>query len=441
MSGIKGQAAWLLGSNFIFALLQIIQISILARVLELHELGVLAIINTVLAIAMILQDMGMSSYIVYKQDMTRKQQSTIYWINFLLSLFTGLIVFASSLPISEFYKMPQLESLIMLASINFVFLGSLSQYQAHYIKAKKLILLSQIEIGAKFISFFFVVWAIYKTDLRTSAVVLGLILNAVLRLCFMSLFGNREWRPLFKFEKEIVHDVFKYGVYQLGSQVINQLRTQFDVIIVGRVLGGDSLGLYSLAKDLILQPLKLVSPVINRLALPRFAENQRELHELKAIFLKGTFVIAAFSSCIYISIYLFSPIIITLLYGSERMPIMDILPFMLIFGALRPMGGLTGAIAQANGKTNVEFIWNIVAGIAMLCISSTIILFPKLWYVSLTLSIAQILVSFLVFPFFIKPIVSVSFISYIRQWIPVIIIFFIITSLMYAFNVNIYPFW
>lgn len=84
------------------------------------------------------------------------------------------------------------------------------------------------------------------------------------------------------------------------------MRTQLDVIIVGKVLGGDSLGLYSLAKDLILQPLKLVSPVINRLALPRFAENQRELHELKAIFLKGTFVIAAFSSCIYISIYLFS---------------------------------------------------------------------------------------------------------------------------------------
>ena len=438
MSGIKGQAVWLLGSNFISALLQIIQISILARVLELHELGVLAIINTVLAIAMILQDMGMSSYIVYKQDMTREQQSTIYWINFLLSLFTGIIVFASSLPITEFYKMPQLESLIMLASINFVFLGSLSQYQAHYIKAKKMILLSQIEIGAKFISFFFVVWAIYKTDLRTSAVVLGLILNAVLRLCFMSLFGNREWRPLFKFEKEIVHDVFKY---ELGSQVINQLRTQLDVIIVGKVLGGESLGLYSLAKDMILQPLKLVSPVINRLALPRFAEHQRELHELKTIFLKGTFVIAAFSSCIYIFIYLFSPVIITLLYGSERMPIMDILPFMLIFGALRPMGGLTGAIAQANGKTNVEFIWNIVAGIAVLCISFTIILFPTLWYVSLTLSIAQILVSFLVFPFFIKPIVSVSFVSYIRQWIPVIFMFIIITSLIYVFKINVYPFW
>jgi exopolysaccharide (amylovoran) exporter len=441
VSGIKGQAAWLLGSNFFSAILQIVQISVLARVLQLNELGVLAIINTVLAIAMILQDMGMSSYIVYKQDMTKEQQSTIYWINFLLSLFTGFIVFALSIPISRFYNMPQLESLIMLASVNFIFLGSLSQYQAHYIKSKKMILLSKIEIGAKFISFVFVIWAIYNTELRTSAVILGLILNAVLRLCFMSLLGNREWRPIFRFEKTMVRDVFNYGVYQLGSQVINQLRTQLDVIIVGKILGGESLGLYSLAKDLILQPLKLIAPVINRLALPRFAEKQRELHELKEIFLRGTFVIAVFSSCIYLVIYLFSPIIITLLYGNERLSIINILPFMLVFGVLRPMGGLTGAIAQANGKTNVEFVWNMVAGAAVLCISATIIIWPSLWYVSLILSVTQILISFLVFPFFIRSVVGVSFLSYLKQWIPVTIAFIMISAVIYNFNIHVYPFW
>ena len=73
--------------------------------------------------------------------------------------------------------MPKLEPLIMLASINFLFLGSLSQYQAHYIKAKKMVLLSKIEMMAKFLSFIFVVWAIYNTDLRTSAVIIGLILK------------------------------------------------------------------------------------------------------------------------------------------------------------------------------------------------------------------------------------------------------------------------
>ncbi|CDL19957.1 hypothetical protein [Klebsiella pneumoniae IS53] len=43
----------------------------------------------------------------------------------------------------------------MLASFNFLFLGSLSQYQSHYIKAKKVILLAKIEIISK-IYFFFI---------------------------------------------------------------------------------------------------------------------------------------------------------------------------------------------------------------------------------------------------------------------------------------------
>ena len=73
MSGLKSQALWLLFSNFFSAILQIIQISVLARHLELHELGVLAIVNSILMIAMILQDMGMSSYIVHKQNLTRNE--------------------------------------------------------------------------------------------------------------------------------------------------------------------------------------------------------------------------------------------------------------------------------------------------------------------------------------------------------------------------------
>ncbi|HBV9253583.1 TPA: oligosaccharide flippase family protein, partial [Klebsiella pneumoniae] len=223
MSGIKGQASWLLFSNGFSAILQIIQVSILAHKLALGELGLLAIVNTVLMIAMILQDMGMSSYIVHKQNLSRRQQSTIFWINLSLSLIAGLIVFAFSWPLAIFYQMSQLEPLIMLASINFLFLGALSQYQAHYIKAKRMILLSKIEMTAKLISFACVVGMLYLSDLRTSAVIIGLIINALIRLLLMSTLGERSWTPSLAFELSIFRDVFKYGIYQLGSQIINQL--------------------------------------------------------------------------------------------------------------------------------------------------------------------------------------------------------------------------
>ncbi|HIF6376641.1 oligosaccharide flippase family protein [Klebsiella pneumoniae] len=441
MSGIKGQASWLLFSNGFSAILQIIQVSILAHKLALGELGLLAIVNTVLMIAMILQDMGMSSYIVHKQNLSRRQQSTIFWINLSLSLIAGLIVFAFSWPLAIFYQMSQLEPLIMLASINFLFLGALSQYQAHYIKAKRMILLSKIEMTAKLISFACVVGMLYLSDLRTSAVIIGLIINALIRLLLMSTLGERSWTPSLAFELSIFRDVFKYGIYQLGSQIINQLRTQLDIIIIGKVLGGDSLGLYSLAKDLIMQPLKLVSPVINRLALPRFAEVQNDSANLGNAFLKGTCVIASFSAVMFVCIYIFSPAIITMLYGSNRLSIVEILPFMILFGMLRPMGGLTGAIAQANGKTHVEFYWNIVAGVTVLCISFTIFLNSTLWYVSLVLSLSQALITVLVFPFFIKPIINIDFISYTKQWLPVTIAFISSIFLIHKFSFFVRPFW
>lgn len=441
MSGIRGQAAWLLTSNFFTAVLQIIQISILARNLQLQELGVLAIVNTVLMIAMILQDMGMSSYIVHKQDLNRRDQSTIYWINLVLSIFTGLIVFISAWPLSIFYNLSKLEPLIMLASINFLFLGSLSQYQSHYIKAKRIILLAKIEMLSKFLSFLFVLIAIFYTELRTSAVILGLILNAILRLSMMVIFGEKKWRPTFEFNMDVCIPVFKYGVFQLGSQILNQLRTQLDVIIIGKVLGGESLGLYSLAKDLVMQPLKLISPVINRLALPRFAEVQTKSIELGNVFLKGTSIIIIFCAVTFLGIALFSPSIVTILYGANRIQIVNILPFMLIFAVLRPMGGLTGAIAQANGKTNTEFMWNVVATVIVALTTSTIFFFPHLWYVSLNLSISQILISLLVFPYFIKSVVKVKFVDYLLRWLPLTVIFTMILFLFYRFDLFIRPFW
>lgn len=441
MSGLRKQAAWLLFSNLFSAGLQIIQISILARHLELHELGLLAIVNSILMIAMILQDMGMSSYIVHRQDLSRREQSTIYWVNFALSLLAGLIVLMSAWPLSKFYQMDNLQPLILLTSINFIFLGSLSQYQAHFIKAKKMISLSKIEMSAKTISFACVILAIFFTDLRTSAVVLGLIVNAVLRLLFMSFFGEKEWRPQFVFEKSICKNVFQYGIYQLGSQIINQLRTQLDVIIIGKVLGSESLGLYSLAKDLIMQPLKLISPVINRLALPRFAEAQNDSKALSSVYLKGTFVIVSLSALTFLFIYIFSPVIISVLYGEQRISIMNLLPFMLLFGMLRPMGGLTGAIAQANGKTNIEFYWNIIAGLVVVCMSTTILLYSSLWYVSLVLSISQVLITFLVYPFFVKPIVSVKLYSYMLNWFPIAILFSFLIWGVYEFNLFVFPFW
>jgi len=138
---------------------------------------------------------------------------------------------------------------------------------------------------------------------------------------------------------------------------------------------------------------------------------------------------------------IFSPVIVRVLYGASHEQVYHLIPLMLLFGMLRPMGGLTGAISQANGRTNVEFYWNIVASIVVLAVLATTFIWPNVLYVALTLSISQILISALAHPFFIKPVIGIRFIPYARQWVAVSVVFVGVMLLVNHFNLFVMPEW
>ncbi|NDL66012.1 lipopolysaccharide biosynthesis protein [Acerihabitans arboris] len=425
MQSIKKQAMWLFSATCFSAVLQIIQLGVVARTLTTKELGIVAIINSILSIAMVLQDMGMSSYLIHRQQLTSREQSTIFWVNAMLGAITAALLVLIALPISWFYKIPELSALITLTSLNFLILGLLSQYQAHYIKAKRAILLSRIEMFAKLISVAFTIALLYFTPLKASAIILGLFFNAVIRFLCMLWYADKDWHPTFEFSYDTFKAALRYGSFQLGSQIINQLRTQADSLLIGKFLGAEILGIYSLAKDLILQPLKLISPVINRLALPRFAERQNSHTEMINFYLRSSRIICIISAIMFLLIGLLSPVVVRILYGANHQQVAQLIPYMLLLGVLRPMGGLTGAISQANGKTHVEFYWNIIAGVIMITIMSAALFWHDIVYMAIALSFSQVAISFFVYPFFIKPIVNVAFYPYMKTWFPATLLFII----------------
>lgn len=441
MKQLRIEATWLLISTLFAAALQVIQLGVLARKLANPELGMLAIINAIVAIVTVLQDMGMSSYLVHRQQISRREQSTIYWVNVALGGVAGCVLALLAWPLAYFYRLPALTGLILLASLNFLLLGHLSQYQAHYIKAKRLVRLVKIEMVSKLVAFICVLALLYFTSLTVAAAILGLIINAALRVFLLVCCGEKRWLPTWEWDNAVMHNALRYGLFQLGSQILNQLRSQADTLIVGKCLGSDLLGTYSLAKDLISQPLRLITPMLNRLALPRFAEVQQHLDDMAQRFLRATQSIIFMSSVLFALITLFSPTLVYLLYGAGREAVQQLIPLMVLFGALRPMGGLTGALCQASGRTRIEFQWNVVAGVITLPLLMTIQYYPRIGYVALLLSLLQILLSVLIYPFFVRPTMGVTLSAYLRSWLPIALLFAIIVFLMHHFQLYIFVNW
>src|ERR1035438_2112938 len=76
LSGVK----WLSSSSAVTAALNFAQTAALSRLLEPRDFGLTAMIWVFLGFAQMAGDMGMSSAIIQKRDVTDNQLSSVYWM-------------------------------------------------------------------------------------------------------------------------------------------------------------------------------------------------------------------------------------------------------------------------------------------------------------------------------------------------------------------------
>jgi exopolysaccharide (amylovoran) exporter len=416
MPSARRDALWTAGSAVVSAASQLLQIAVLAHHVDAQLLGALAIVNVVNAIATLLQDMGLSSYLIHRQNISRHERTSLFMISAGLGLMSALVLFAISYAVAYFYGSDVLGHLLRLSTVNFVLLGLAAQYQASLIKTFQLPRLARIEVIGRLSGLAALLVLVLGFGDSIEAAVYAMIVNSLVRLlCFLAL-AERDWHPGRGFDRGIIRQALRYGAFQLGSQVINQLRSQADQIILGKFLGLASLGVYSLAKELVLQPTKLIMPVVQRLALPRLATRQGDPQALRSIYLVGLRGVAVFSSFVFIMLAVCAPPAVTILYGHRYTGVSELIPLMLLFGMLRPLGSLIGALSQSLGRSDIEFGWNLkICGVTLL-VSVAGAMSRSLEVMAVALAISQILATILSYYFFSSKIISLTAREFFSSW-------------------------
>ncbi|WP_052191235.1 lipopolysaccharide biosynthesis protein [Luteibacter sp. 9133] len=416
MASAKRDAIWTAGSTVISAASQLLQIAVLAHHVDARMLGALAIVNVVNAIATLLQDMGLSSYLIHRQNINREERTSLFMISVGLGLVSAAVLFFVSYAVAYFYQSEVLGQLMRLSTINFVLLGVAAQYQASLIKAFQLPRLARIEVVGRLSGLATLLVMVLVFHASIEAAVYAMIVNSLVRLgCFLAV-SEPDWHPGRGFDRGIMREAFRYGAFQLGSQVINQLRSQADQIILGKFLGLASLGVYSLAKELVLQPTKLIMPVAGRLALPRLATLQHDPEALRRIYLVGLRGVAIFSAVVFIMLAVFAPPAVSILYGHRYDGVAQLIPLMLLFGMLRPLGSLIGALSQSQGRSDIEFGWNLkICGIT-LAVSLAGAASRSLEIMAVALAISQILATVFSYYFFSSKLIRITAREFFNAW-------------------------
>lgn len=354
ISGVK----WTTASTITLTLVNLVKLSVLARFLDKTDFGLMALVTFVLGFMSLFMDMGLTSAILHKQDISKKEYASLYWLNVLFSIAIVLLIYLLSPFISSFYREPELTNLIRLMSLSVIFSALGRQFKTIEQKNLNFKYIAVADMTGSVVALITGILLAIKGYGVYSLVIGGLAQYLVSNILFLFK-GIMVEGVLFHFNYQETQKFIKIGMYQVGGQFINYFNRDLDILIIGKFLGAEVLGGYSLAKQLVRRPLQIVTPIINRICMGIFPKHQNNKPKLRAYFLTLFKGMGAFNAFVFGFIAVFANYLIILLYGPDYISIVPLVQLFVIVTFLRSMGNLVGILVITTGRTDSEFYWNI----------------------------------------------------------------------------------
>ena len=350
---------WMTLSTILVVGMQLLQMGVLARVLDPTDFGLMAMLLVVVGFAQCFSDMGLSNIIIYKQKLSPQVLSSLYWACVLSGVVIFLVIIMLAAPVSHLYREPRLIPLLRLIAVIFLIVPFGQPFQS--------LLQKQLNFKAVTFSEFCgtaagttaaIVFAL--TDRGVYSLVFGQLILAAVRACCLAGMHWRHWRPRCRFSRSDLKGIMSFGQFQMGERTLNFLKGNVDKFLVAKWLGAQSLGFYSLAFQLMLRPVLLLNAVLSKVAFPVLSRVQDDNERLGKGYLEMIRLVSFY--CIPLCLWMFvvaEPLIHVLL-GSGWEQTITVFKIIVFLGIFIGIGNPLGSLILSKGRADMGFWLNVL---------------------------------------------------------------------------------
>ena len=361
--------------------------------------------------------MGLTSAVIHRKNINQKEFSSVYWLNLFISVLLFVLLFFSTPLISNFYNEEELNKIIPILGLNLLLVAFGSQHRTMMQKEFKFKTISIIEIFSFFSGlvsagiFVFLDYGIYSLVYST-------LLNSFIQNILFFFLNSKQNPVLLYFKFNSIKDLLRIGSYQFGSTLLVFFSKELDILIIGKFLGSEVLGVYSLSKQLVIKTSGIINPTVTKVLSPVFASLQEDNKKLKESYLKMIYYLASINIPIYFLLIILSKEILGLLYGPEYMfaPFSYlVLRFCGIAYCTKSISNPIGSLFIAKGRTDLGFKWSII----QILISSIFITFASFFNINMVAATTAFLAVILLVPqwkFAISPCLDIKLKEYVQQF-------------------------
>ncbi len=318
----------------------------IARLLVPSQFGVWGIATLVLAFLEMLTETGINIFLIQENENIEHYLDTAWVVSIFRGVIIGIFIIILAPLIASFFKNPESYSFIQLISIVPILRGFINpaiiRFQKELQFRKEFMfrfIVFLIDTAVAIGTMFFTHSPISLIYGMTAGVLTEIILSFVIL----------KPRPRFKATKDQVSKLINRGKWITAAGVFQYLFSNFDNIMVGRILGTGSLGLYQMAYSLSSMPITEVADVSSKVTFPVYVKIADDKKRLKKAFIKTTLAISVVTIPIGIILFLFSNEIILLL-GIKWIGAIPALKVLSLYGVVRAISGSSSALFLAIKK-------------------------------------------------------------------------------------------
>ncbi|MDP3921353.1 MAG: lipopolysaccharide biosynthesis protein [Candidatus Omnitrophota bacterium] len=348
VSGVK----WQVINKVAQKVISVATFAVLARILEPSVFGIFAMAFVAIDGLAVFQSMGLDAGLVQKRDAPEAMQHTAFFMLQAMGITMFAICFIAAPLAGKFFNNPEVGSIVRALGVVFIMscLGKVPL--SLLVKNMRFKVTAVTELVSSITNSLCAIALVMISPTVWSLVVAYIAKQIVMTSMNWWLSG---YRLKFQFDPKLAKELFHFGKFLVGLNVIWFINSQIGIIVVGKMLGATLLGYFALARNMTNFVNTHFAQLISRVMFPAYSAIQDDPAALKRAYMKTVKLASIFTIPFSLVVILLAHEITLALYGEKWLPIVPLIQVMGLVQILSPMIAASGSIFQGSGNPQYSY--------------------------------------------------------------------------------------
>lgn len=332
---------WMGSGTFAIQIISWIATIFVIRLLSPADYGLMSMAAIVIALLLMVSDLGMGSAIIQTETISPYQTRQLLGVIVCINGAAFAFSFLTAPFIAVFFGEPRVVSLIRCLSLNFILMSFYIVPQSLCIRDMNFKTKTKVDFVARLASSLITLLLAF-TGYGIWSLVFGEIALHLAKVVGFNITRPNLLVPVFKLAG--IGESIRFGSLLTVNRVLYWAFTQLDKVIIGKFLGKDLLGIYGVAMNLAMIPMDKFMPILTQVSFSAFSRIQNDSERLQSSVLNLTHMIAFVMFPVFWGMLAVAPEAIPWILGHKWAS--SVIPFQFLCGII-PLLSLSSILSPA----------------------------------------------------------------------------------------------